>query len=109
MREIDDRVRPVAELFVGKWKLSLKPSEYLARNVRATPLDAGNDQPFAQILRELPEDMLVFSSDFPHFEGFTNPAAHYREALKDFSPERRERFYAGSIADVYARMGDPLA
>jgi predicted TIM-barrel fold metal-dependent hydrolase len=108
MREIDDRVRPVAELFVGKWKLPMKPSEYLARNVRATPLDAGSDQPLAQIMRELPEDMLVFSSDFPHFEGFAHPAAHYREALKDFSPARRERFYGGSIADVYAQMGDPI-
>jgi predicted TIM-barrel fold metal-dependent hydrolase len=108
-REIDDRVTPVAELFVGKWTLPLRPSEYLARNVRATPLSAGNDQPITKIMQELPDDMIVFSSDFPHFEGFGDPVGHYTQALSELPPARRERFYGGSIADVYSRMGDPLA
>jgi len=51
----------------------------------------------------------VFSSDFPHFEGFTDPIGHYRTGLADMKPERRERFLGGAIADVYARMGDPIA
>jgi predicted TIM-barrel fold metal-dependent hydrolase len=108
-REIDDRISPTAELFLGKWKLPLRPSEYLARNVRATPLSGGNDAPLPRIMGELPDDMIVFSSDFPHFEGFTDPRGHYADALKDVSPARRERFYGGAIAEVYARMGDPLA
>jgi predicted TIM-barrel fold metal-dependent hydrolase len=107
-REIDDRISPTAELFLGKWKLPMKPSEYLARNVRATPLDGGNDRPLTRILGDLPDDMIVFSSDFPHFEGFSDPAAHYRDALAQLPPERRARFFGGSIADVYRRMGDPL-
>ena len=108
-REIDDRISPTAELFVGKWTLPLKPSEYLARNVRATPLDGGNDRPILRLIEDLPEDMIVFSSDFPHFEGFANPSAHYAKALAGLSSRRRERFFGGSIADVYARMGDPIA
>jgi predicted TIM-barrel fold metal-dependent hydrolase len=108
-REIDDRVSPVAELFLGRSKLPLRPSEYVARNVRATPLSGGNDSPITRIMSELPEDVIVFSSDFPHFEGFTDPMAHYAEALKELTPARRERFLGGSMADVYARMGDPLA
>jgi predicted TIM-barrel fold metal-dependent hydrolase len=108
LREIDDRITPTAELFLGKWALPLKPSEYLTRNVRATPLSGGNDQPLERLLEELPEDMLVFSSDFPHFEGFGDPMGHYGTALRDVPPQRRERFYGGAIADVYARMGDPL-
>jgi predicted TIM-barrel fold metal-dependent hydrolase len=107
-REIDDRISPVAELFIGKWSLPLRPSEYLTRNVRATPLQGGNDQPITRIMAELPDEMIVFSSDFPHFEGFTDPIAHYARELTDVPPERRERFYGRSIADVYARMGDPI-
>jgi predicted TIM-barrel fold metal-dependent hydrolase len=107
-REIDDRISPTAELFLGKWKLPLRPSEYLARNVRATPLSAGNDSPLTRIMQELPDDMIVFSSDFPHFEGFTDPIAHYAEVLKELSPARRERFFGGSIEDAFRRMGDPL-
>ncbi|MBW2501285.1 MAG: amidohydrolase family protein [Deltaproteobacteria bacterium] len=108
MREIDDRTSPTAELFLGSYSLPLKPSEYLARNVRATPLGGGNDQPLLTIMDELPEDMLLFSSDFPHFEGFTDPLGHYREALAGLPQDRVERFLGGSIAEAYARMGDPL-
>ena len=108
MREIDDRISPTAELFLGKSPLPLKPSEYLARNVRATPLDGGNDRPLTGIMDELPDDMIVFSSDFPHFEGFTDPMAHYSDALRELPPERMDRFLGGSVLDVFARMGDPL-
>jgi predicted TIM-barrel fold metal-dependent hydrolase len=108
LREIDDRVAPISELFLGKSGLALRPSEYLARNVRATPLSGGNDQPIRQIMGELPDEMIVFSSDFPHFEGFTDPIGHYREALKGLPQARQEQFFAGSTAEVYARMGDPI-
>jgi uncharacterized protein len=107
-REIDDRISPTAELFVGKWTLPLRPSEYLARNVRATPLSAGNDSPITKIMEELPEEMIVFSSDFPHFEGFTDPIGHYEKILADLPRARVERFLGGTIDDVYRRMGDPL-
>lgn len=107
-REIDDRSSSLAEIFLGHYALPLKPSEYLARNVRATPLCGGNDTPLLRILEDLPEDMIVFSSDFPHFEGFTDPIAHYADALQTLSEPRRERFLGGAIADVYRRMGDPL-
>ncbi len=108
LREIDDRISPTAELFCGKWRLPSRPSEYLARHVRATPLGAGNDQPLLRIMEELPDEMIVFSSDFPHFEGFTDPIGHYSEVLKSLPDERRELFYSGSVAEMYARMGDPI-
>jgi predicted TIM-barrel fold metal-dependent hydrolase len=108
LREIDDRISPTAELFIGKWTLPLRPSEYLARNVRATPLSGGNDGPLTRIMQDLPDDMIVFSSDFPHFEGFTDPIGHYAKALGELPPARRERFLGGSMAEVFARMNDPI-
>jgi len=107
-REIDDRISPTAQLFVGPWKYPMKPSEYLARNVRGTPLSGGNDQPLPRIMEDLPDDMIVFSSDFPHFEGYTDPMGYYADVLRGLSPERRDRFYGGAIADVYARLGDRI-
>jgi len=107
-REIDDRSSALAEVFLGQYRLPLKPSEYLARNVRATPLGGGNDSPLVRIIDDLPDDMIVFSSDFPHFEGFTEPVAHYGETLASLPEPTRDRFLGGSIADVYRRMGDPL-
>jgi len=107
-REIDDRSTSLAEVFLGKYALPLKPSEYLARNVRATPLAGGNDGPLTRIMDDLPDDMIVFSSDFPHFEGFAEPKAHYDALLASLPAERRTRFLGGAIAEVYRRMGDPL-
>jgi predicted TIM-barrel fold metal-dependent hydrolase len=107
-REVDGRIAPTSELFLGKYPYSLKPSEFLERNVRGTPLSWARDQPLPQVMRELPDDMIVFSSDFPHFEGYTDPRGTYRAQLSEFSEERLERFYGGSMAEVYARMGDPL-
>lgn len=107
-REIDDRVSPVAELFLGRSKLATKPSEILARNVKATPLSGGNDSPLTKIMEDLPPEMLVFSSDFPHFEGFTDPIGHYEKLLADLPRERTEAFLGGTIASVFAHMGDPL-
>ena len=101
--EMGDGLRPM-----GKWTMPLKPSEYLARNIRATPLDGGNDRPLARIMDELPQDMIVFSSDFPHFEGFADPSGHYAETLAGISEARRERFFGGATADMFARMGDPI-
>ena len=98
----------MAELFLGKSGLKAKPSEYLARNVKATPLSAGNDSPLRKIMEELPEEMIVFSSDFPHFEGFTDPVGHYRAFFADLPKARFDAFMGGTIADTFARMGDPL-
>ena len=94
-REIDDRSSPLAEIFLGTYPLPLKPSEYLARNVRATPLSGGNDSPLPRIMDDLPDDMIVFSSDFPHFEGFSDPKATTREVL---APLPRRAASASSAA-----------
>ena len=108
-REIDDRIAPVARLFFGDWNYPLKPSEYLARNVKGTPLTAGNDSPLLRIMDDLPQDMIVFSSDFPHFEGIADPKDHYSKMLGDLPAQKGERFFGGTIAEVYARMSDPIA
>ena len=109
MREIDDRASAISDLFVGKWTYPMMPSEYLARNVRITPLQGGGiDKPLTKIIGELPDEMVVFSSDFPHFEGFTDPLGYYREELKDLDPARRELFLGGANEKVFERMGDPL-
>ena len=108
VNDIDDRISPTAQLFLGNWKYPLKPSEYLKRNVRATPLAGGNDSPLDRIMSDLPEDMLLFSSDFPHFEGFADPRGHYADLFKKIGPAQRDRFLSSNTLSIYERMGDPL-
>jgi len=49
----------------------------------------------------------VFSSDYPHYEGNPDPLEYYESALSTLDDAARAQFLGGSIADVYARMGDP--
>ena len=51
--------------FAGSaYKLPLKPSEYLRRQVTVTPLVA--NEPLRPVLDCVPPEMLCFSSDYPH-------------------------------------------
>ena len=84
-------------------KLSLKPSEFVRRQVRVTPYpheDAG------WIIRNAGEEVCMFSSDFPHVEGGRNPLKRFDESVGGLSPREIGRFYAGNFEDL---MGQGLA
>jgi len=80
----------------GDYRLPLKPSEYLRRQVRVTPL-ASADR-LRPTLDLVPPELLVFSSDFPHQEGRSDAVRLFGEQLTDVDAATREQFYAGSIA-----------
>ncbi|MCE9521767.1 MAG: amidohydrolase [Alphaproteobacteria bacterium] len=84
-------------------KLSLKPSEFVKRQVRVTPYpheDAG------WIIQNAGEEVCLFSSDFPHVEGGRNPLKRFDESLATTNPRAIERFYAENFVDL---MGEGLA
>ena len=104
---LDSLALPEASpLVIGDYSLPLRPSEYLQRNVRISPLPAPHQSP-RDLIEALP-GVAVFSSDYPHFEGNGDPMAHYREVLADLDDADRDAFLGGSIAEAYERMGDPL-
>ncbi len=84
-------------------KLSAKPSEIARRQVRITPYpheDAG------WIIRNTGEEMLLFSSDFPHVEGGRNPLKRFNDTLEGLPASAIDRFYCDNFIDL---MGDGLA
>jgi predicted TIM-barrel fold metal-dependent hydrolase len=106
-RRLDEMARPEASpLVIGDYRLPLRPSEYVRRNVRISPLPAPHQSPL-DVLEELP-GVAVFSSDYPHFEGNGEPMPYYRELLADLDDDVRDGFLGGSIAAAYDRMGEPL-
>lgn len=82
----------------GDYKLPLKPSEYMRRQVRFTPLVSSD--PLRPTYDLIPEELLVFSSDVPHPEGRDSAVAICEEQLQDLTPERQERFFGGEIAQL---------
>ena len=80
----------------GDYRWPLKPSEYMQRQVRVTPLVSAD--PLRPTLDLLPPELLVFSSDFPHQEGRDNAVELCASQLEGISQDARERFFGGSMA-----------
>lgn len=71
--------------------LSMKPSEYLARNVRVTGFIF---EPIAQYIdRYGLEDVYCYGSDYPHYEGGTDQLERFAEDLGRLGPEIMEKFF----------------
>ena len=79
----------------------------LRRNVRVTPLPGFGDTDALEVLAELP-DQLVWSSDFPHFEGNAEPIDLYRPALDDARRRAPRVVHGWNVEQCFARIGDPL-
>ena len=84
-------------------KLSLTPSEYVRRQVRATPYP---HEDVGWIIANSGTEVCLFSSDFPHVEGGRNPLKRFGESLANTPAAAVERFYCDNFIDL---MGAGLA
>jgi uncharacterized protein len=80
-------------------EMDLKPSEYVQRQVRATPYpheDAG------WTIANAGPDVCMFSSDFPHVEGGRNPIARFERSLDaaGIDDAAQRRFYFDNFVDL---------
>ena len=85
--------------------MSLKPSEFVARQVRVTPYpheDAG------WIIANSGDEVCLFSSDYPHVEGGRNPIKRFEASMAaaGTSERQKQRFYCDNFVDL---MGAGLA
>jgi predicted TIM-barrel fold metal-dependent hydrolase len=84
-------------------RLSLKPSEYVQRQIRFTPYP---HEPAGRIIEQTGPDVCMFSSDYPHPEGGRNPLKRFDDSLTGRSDDEKHRFYADNFVDL---MGNALA
>lgn len=92
-------------------KLSLKPSEYVQRQIWVTPYP---HEPVGLIIAQTGPDVCMFSSDYPHPEGGRNPLKRFDDSLQGRTVEECTRFYSsnfqammGRALDTPARADDP--
>jgi uncharacterized protein len=83
-------------------KMSLKPSEFVCRQVRVTPYPAEDT---GWIIANSSEQVCMFSSDYPHIEGGRNPLKRFETALANTAEPVRLRFYRDNFVDL---MGNGL-
>lgn len=80
--------------------LSLKPSEFVRRQIKFTPFpfeDAG------WLVEQGGEELFLFSSDYPHPEGGRDPIGRFEGSFDaaETSPSARTRFYSQNFEDLF--------
>jgi len=81
-------------------KLSLRPGEYVERQIRVTPYPT---EDLGWITREIGPDICLFSTDYPHVEGGRRPYERFERSLGDADEAIRHRFYAENFIDMMGR------
>lgn len=84
-------------------KMSLRPSEFVRRQVRVTPYPA---EETGWIIANSGDEICMFSSDFPHVEGGRNPLKRFEDAMSATPEAAKRRFYCDNFIDL---MGNGLA
>lgn len=82
--------------------LSLRPSDYVRRQVRVTPYPT---EPTGWIIENSGPEICLFSSDYPHVEGGRNPMRRFDNEVTHLSTEAQDRFYRANFEDL---MGPAL-
>lgn len=83
-------------------KLSLRPADYIHRQVRVTPYPT---EPTGWIIENSGPDICLFSSDFPHVEGGRNPLRRFDNEVSGLTETQRDRFFRRNFEDL---MGSAL-
>jgi predicted TIM-barrel fold metal-dependent hydrolase len=86
--------------------LSLRPSEYVRRQMRFTPYPT---EDVGWIIEQAGPEVALFSSDYPHVEGGRRPLERFEASLGEASDDVRQRFYCDNFLDLMSRAGAHLA
>ena len=102
MRQLDTALHAFAKNEERLRKLRLRPSEYVRRQIRATPYPA---EPVGWIIEQAGEEVCLFSTDYPHVEGGRNPLKRFEDSMAGLSERAKQRFYCDNFVDL---MGSGL-
>ena len=83
--------------------LSMRPSEYVKRQVRATPYPT---EDVGWIIEQSGPEVCMFSSDYPHVEGGRRPLERFEASLGEASEGVRDAFYRSNFEDLMGPVID---
>ncbi len=100
MRQLDSAHEAFSRLEERLQKLSLKPSEYVRRQIKVTPYPA---EDVGWIAEQAGDSVCLFSSDYPHVEGGRNPLRRFAQSLANASEASKQRFYCDNFVELMGR------
>jgi len=103
MRYLDSAFAAFSRNETRLQNMSIKPSDYVRRQIRATPYPA---EDVGWIMREGDPSIPLFSSDYPHVEGGRNPLKRFETTLPEEDSKMRDRFFRTNFESL---MGNAIA
>jgi predicted TIM-barrel fold metal-dependent hydrolase len=103
MRQMESAVEAFGRHEERLQKLSLRPSDYVERQIRVTPYPT---EDVGWVTDQVGPGILLFSSDYPHVEGGRRPIERFERSLGDVEESVRQRFYHDNFVDL---MGAALS
>lgn len=103
LHHLDGAVRSFSRTEEPLQRLSMKPSEFVRKHLKFTPFPG---EPVGWMIEQAGADLFMFSSDYPHPEGSTDPLGKFEATLGQVSAPDREKFFAGNFTEM---LGDRLA
>jgi predicted TIM-barrel fold metal-dependent hydrolase len=100
MRQLDSAFEAFQRHEERLKRLSLRPSEYVRRQLRATPYPA---EDVGWIAAQAGPEICLFSSDYPHVEGGRNPMKRFEASLAGASEAVKQRFYRDNFVGLMGR------
>jgi hypothetical protein len=80
----------------------MKPSEFVRRHLKFTPFPG---EPVGWMIEQAGSELFMFSSDYPHPEGSTDPLAKFEATLDGIGGPALDRFYSENFLEL---MGSKL-
>ncbi len=74
--------------------LSMRPTDYVRRQVRATPYPT---EDVGWIIEQSGPEVCLFSSDYPHVEGGRRPIERFEGSLAHTGEDAKQRFYSRQL------------
>jgi predicted TIM-barrel fold metal-dependent hydrolase len=87
-------------------RLSMRPSDYVRRQIRATPYPT---EDVGWIIEQAGPEVCLFSSDYPHVEGGRRPIERFETSLADTDMAARHAFYHDNFVDLMGSALDIVA
>jgi len=78
-------------------RLQMKPSDYVRKHLKFTPFPG---EPVGWMIQQAGAELFMFSSDYPHPEGTTDPLGKFEATLDGISDADQAKFYADNFAEM---------
>ena len=97
MRQMESAVEAFGRHEDRLRNLSLRPSEYVRRQIRFTPYPT---EDVGWIVEQAGAEVVLFSSDYPHVEGGRRPIERFERSLAGCGDAVRQAFYHDNFVDL---------